>query len=491
MDRRTFLAKTGSLTARLLAAGYLLPSARLLEIAAAQSGYPYQALAARVSVAHGTLLVPSHPQYGAFNKTFNLRTALSPAIRLLCKSETAVAEAIAWARAHQVPFAVRGGGHSYEGLSNSRGLVIDMRLMNAITLDPARRTVTVGAGAALGEVYKKLAAHGLAIPAGSCPTVGVAGHTLGGGYGLLARNFGLACDNLLSVELIDANGQLLRASAAENSDLFWALRGGGTGSFGVVTKFEFQAHPVRNVSIFGLKWLVPTPAEAARLLSAWQSWIATVPKSTTVILTAAKDPKTGQLLIRCAGQSLAPLATLANTIAPLQKVGAPVLYKWQHVPFLNAVAYFAGGSEAYPENYLKAKSSYVKSPIPEPALRELMQEILVNPVFVAFDAYGGAIDDKRADETAFPHRAGNLCSIQYAAVWFDAKLTTARMAQVQKLHSVIAPHVSASAYANYCDLEIPNWAEAYWGENLPRLKEVKRKYDPENVFRHAQSVPLA
>jgi FAD/FMN-containing dehydrogenase len=156
-----------------------------------------------------------------------------------------------------LPFAVRSGGHSYEGFSQSQSVVIDTRMLNQITFDRTARTMTVGAGATLGPIYEAIGAAGFGFPGGSCPTVGVAGHALGGGFGLIARPFGLACDNLQWLELVDPQGAIIQVDAQHNPDLFWAARGGGGGSFGAVTRFRFKIYRISQVVVLGVTWRLP------------------------------------------------------------------------------------------------------------------------------------------------------------------------------------------------------------------------------------------
>jgi FAD/FMN-containing dehydrogenase len=166
----------------------------------------------------------------------------------MCKTPNAVGVMVDWCRTNNMPFAVRCGGHSYEGFSESASVVIDLRLMNSIAIDVATKTATVGAGASLGQLYQAIAPRGFAFPGGSCPTVGVSGHLLGGGYGYLARPFGFACDNVLSVDLVDPQGKQVHADAQQNADLFWACRGGGGGTFGVATGYQLRLIRSRTCS---------------------------------------------------------------------------------------------------------------------------------------------------------------------------------------------------------------------------------------------------
>jgi FAD/FMN-containing dehydrogenase len=171
------------------------------------------------------LLLSTDSNFAKYQRAYNQRTMLRPQLRALCKTPKSVAVMVDWARTNMVPFALRSGGHSYEGFSQSTSVVIDTRLMNKVEIDTATGILTVGAGAALGDIYKQIGAKGFAFPGGSCPTVGVSGHALGGGFGLLARPLGLACDSLQSIELVDPQGRIVEADQHRQPDMFWACRG--------------------------------------------------------------------------------------------------------------------------------------------------------------------------------------------------------------------------------------------------------------------------
>jgi FAD/FMN-containing dehydrogenase len=236
MERRDFLKVSGGLSAYVIVGGSLW-SVREAE---ADTGLPIAALQASLDPKNDVLLVHGSKAAAARDVSYNQRTQLSPRVRVVAASAAAVGATIRWATSNGIGFAIRSGGHSYEGFSQSPDLVIDVRGMTAIKLSADKQSVSIGSGSSLGSVYDKLAPSHLAIPAGTCFPVGVAGHSLGGGFGLLGRAFGLACDNVLSMEMVDASGQIRNVSDQENPDLFWALRGGGNGSFGVVTNFTFS-----------------------------------------------------------------------------------------------------------------------------------------------------------------------------------------------------------------------------------------------------------
>jgi FAD/FMN-containing dehydrogenase len=253
MKRRDFLKVSGGLSAHLIAGGSLLS----IRKAEADTGLPITTLQASLDPKKDLVLTQENQASSKFDISYNKRTQIAPRVRVVAGSAAAVSSTILWATNNGLSFALRSGGHSYEGLSQSPDLVIDVRGMTGIKLSADKQSVSIGSGSSLGSVYKALTPSHLAIPAGSCFPVGVAGHSLGGGFGLLGRPFGLACDSILSMEMVDASGQIRTVSEQENPDLFWAMRGGGNGNFGVVTNFNFRTSPVNSVATFGMTWSKP------------------------------------------------------------------------------------------------------------------------------------------------------------------------------------------------------------------------------------------
>jgi FAD/FMN-containing dehydrogenase len=438
------------------------------------------------------LLLSTDDNFDRYQPAYNRRTMLSPQLRALCKTSKSVAVMVEWARTNKVSFALRSGGHSYEGFSQSTSVVIDTRLMNKVELDTAGGSVTVGAGAAIGDIYKQIGPKGFAIPAGSCPTVGISGHTMGGGFGLLARPFGLACDSLQSVELVDPQGRIVEVDQQRQPDLFWACRGGGGGSFGAVTSFRYKLHPVGQIVVFGVTWSLDA-ARAAKVMKAWQAWAPHAPNAITSILKLGKRAG-GSINVHCAGQSVGSMSQVRQELKGLLGIAhpdaAPVI---KSKTFLAAVDYFSGGW-SYVSTYSKCKSDYVLSPLSDEGIATLIDGLLrlpANAIIPICDAYGGAVADIAPVATAFARRSGTLYCIQYYSSWAAAKDTPRYLARMAKLYASMRPFVSGGAYVNYCDLELAGWADAYWGANLARLKQVKSAFDPDNVFHHAQSMPLS
>jgi hypothetical protein len=436
-----------------------------------------------------TLLQPGQPSYDSFEPAANERVLLRPKLRALCKTANAVSVMVNWCRTNNLPFAVRSGGHSYEGFSQSASVVIDTRMLNQITFDRTARTMTVGAGATLGPVYEAIGAAGFGFPGGTCPTVGVAGHALGGGFGLIGRAFGLACDNLQWLELVDPQGAIIQVDAQHNPDLFWAARGGGGGSFGAVTRFRFKIFRIPEVVVLGITWRLPQ-SRAKQLFKAWQAWAPQAPANITTFLRVGHAAG-GLIELHCAGQSVGSVAELRRELGALTSVAQPVTPpSIASMSFLNAAKHFFGGTPQ--PTYFKAKSDYITSPLTDTGVATLLGQLELTPSVVAIcDAYGGAITRVARDATAFAHRAGTLFCIQYFSEWTNAVETQGELGHIRTLYAAMRPFVSGECYVNYCDLDLTNWAQAYWGANLPRLKQIKKAFDPNNVFQHAQSVPVA
>ena len=424
---------------------------------------------------------------------FNLRAGVTPHVLVLSKTPKAISGSIAWAKRHAVPLCGRAGGHSYEGFSSIAGLVIDVGDMNSITIDTANQTATIGAGCRLGDVTERLFKDGLAIPAGTCAPVGITGITLGGGHGVSSRKLGLTTDNLLSVRLVDASGAELRASKTENPDLFWALQGGGGGNFGIATEFSFRVYPVNQVIVFQLRW---QPSHAAKALAKWQTFAPAAPDELGCIFAIDAGPN-GITGVRCGGQllpknpgELPDKAHLLELLGPLTSDGTATVTT-KSLSFIEAARHFAGDGDKQ-RVYFKAKSDYAVEPLNSQGIDTLLAALrsITEPVTAIFEAYGGAINRVAPDATAFPHRGTTQYCLQYFAQWTSSSSTSRRVKAIGNLYTAMRPHFPGFSYVNYIDLDLENWPVAYYKENLARLSIVKMKYDPANVFKFAQSIPL-
>jgi FAD/FMN-containing dehydrogenase len=465
----------------------------------------------------GRLVRPGNPAFAADSVIYNpVFDAITPQAVAICTSPGDVAACIAFVRNHLLPLAIRGGGHSYGGYSTGTGLVLDVSGMAGISVGEGASNATVAAGARLVDVYSACADAGVAIPGGSCPTVGISGLTLGGGVGVIGRQFGLACDNLLSAEVVLADGSTVTASAGENSDLFWALRGAGGGNFGVVTSLEFRTHPIGSLGLFTLvyEW-----ADAASVLAAWQSFAPAAPEalwSNCLLLASQSTPSGFGPVARVTGVYVGSESALEADLQPFRDaVGAsPFTDFVGSAPYLQAMLIEAGcDGDTVPECHLPsqnpagvltrapfaAKSDYLATALPRAGIETVLAAVeqrQASPVLsgggIAFDAAGGAINAIAPDATAFVHR-NQLASLQYSGNWPSgaaASLVAANRAWLESTWRSMRPYVSGQAYQNYIDPALPDWQQAYYGSNLARLEQVKAKYDPDDVFHFQQGIPL-
>src|SRR3984885_15372536 len=420
MKRRDFLKVSGGLSAQIVVGSSLLAVRR----AEADTGLPIAALKAALDPKKDMVLIPVTKTSRQYDISFSKRTQLTPRVRVVAASAAAVSTTILWAVNNGVGFAVRSGGHSYEGFSQSPDLVIDVRGMTGFKLSTEKKSVSIGSGSSLGSVYKALASSHLAIPAGSCFPVGAAGHSLGGGFGLLGRPFGLACDSILSMEVVDASGKILTVSEQENPDLFWALRGGGNGSFGVVTNFNFRTSSVNMVAKFAITWIKPV-AQAVKIVQAWQQWLENLPSSITGTLHLTKA-KGGLIQVHMAGLSVQSESSLKVELKRLQTLAGTANVSTSTITFHQAATIFDGG-EPNPDSVLmKAKSDYVTDAMTEQGISTLLNGLVKAPgeIAVLCDTYGGAINKIAADATAFVHRGNTRYVMQYYMQWDSASATT-------------------------------------------------------------------
>jgi FAD/FMN-containing dehydrogenase len=449
----------------------------------------------------GSVVVRGDAGYDAARLLYSPRfDDVHPLAVVYCESAIDVSRTILWARQNGLPLRARSGGHSYAGYSTTTGLVIDVSRLASITVNTAAGTVGIGAGARLMDVYRELAAHGLAIPGGSCPTVGIAGLALGGGVGFSGRKLGLTCDNVRSFTMVTADGVVRSCTPQRNPNLFWAGRGGGGGNFGIATRFTFTTHPVGNVTIYRAGW---PWSDAARVVDAWQRWAPSAPDELFSLLDL-ESSDAGRLRVGSSGQFFGTGQQLQALLAAFFAAGtAPDTLEISTMPYLDAMLLWAGCSDALHcrlgdgvgRSTFAAKSDYVNAFLSPTAIAALVHAVEARAATPAggsilFDAYGGAINRVPKAATAFVHRDASF-SLQYVAGWSPGGGTPAADAAASWLRSARAamqPYVSGLAYQNYIDRELPHWGLAYYGSNYARLRRVKRQYDPHNVFRFAQSI---
>lgn len=453
------------------------------------------------------LVRAGEPTYDATRVLYNTRfDGVRPQAIARCATAEDVRECVRFARAYRVPLALRSGGHSYGGWSTGQGLVIDVGRMSAIDVQSGR--VTVGAGARLIDVYDAVAARGQGITAGSCPTVGITGLTLGGGVGVLSRAWGLTCDDLLAAQVVTADGQVRQCDESRDADLFWALRGGGGGNFGVVTSLALRTHPSTNLAIGFMSW---PWARAATVVSGWQSWMSSAPDALWSTLhlqigTAGPEVTLHAVLNGNASDLAARFDSLIATS------GTPS-YREQGVRTYRDVMLVEAGclgrslAECHlagttPEGVLGretyvAKSAIAQRPLTSAAITALVSGIAslaartgVGGGAVLLDSLGGAVSRVPSAATAFPHRDA-FAVAQLLGTWDASAPAAVGEATQTWLHDLYArarPLIGRGAYVNYADAELSDWEDAYYGANYPRLRQVKAKYDPDRVFDFPQAV---
>lgn len=395
---------------------------------------------------------------------------------------------MAWARKYGVRIFGRSGRHSYGGYSTtSSGVVLDVSRMNFI--QPHGGTALIGAGAILIDIYAKLNNRHLMIPGGSCPTVGIAGLALGGGHGWSGRKYGLTSDNVQQLTIVTADAKVLVCNAHQNSDLYWACRGGGGGNFGIVTNFTFKTHPASNVSLFQIQW---PWSDAARVLEAWQSWAPHAPANlglSVLVLSSGKGS------IISSGQFFGSTSALRSLIRPLTNAGSPTSVKVNPSTFWQAVLNFAACSSlsecrSVPPDTFTARSDYAQKPFSSAGINAVTRGLENWPsgaggMALILDSYGGAINKVPAGATAFAHR-----NMLFAMQYYASPGSGSNLAALNRYWQSLRPYVSGYAYVNYIDPQLPNWQHAYYGANYPRLVSIKKKYDPSNFFRFKQSIRL-
>ena len=445
----------------------------------------------------GELLAPGDEGYDAARAVFNVSIDRRPALIARCSSADDVVQAVNFAREENLLVAVRGTGHNVAGFAVcDDGLVIDLSPMKGIQVDAAARTVMVEGGCNWGEVNDALQPHGLAATGGFVSITGVSGLTLGGGLGWLVRKYGLALDNLLSAKVVLADGRLVTASLNENEDLFWALRGGG-GNFGVVTSFEFQAHPVGTV----LAGVVLHPASSARgALRRWRDFETTATEESNqgaLLFHFADDetappPLRGAAVVGLGGVYAGPVEKGEEVLRPLRQYGPPVADMFRPMPYNDAqrMADFLwppGLHSYWKSSYLTAMSDDAID-----VIVDFFARVPSPRTVIVLEHNGDSAWDRVPDSaTAFGSRAWPYNFVVTSA-WSDRKDTDRNIAWTRDFFNAMRPFAGQGAYVNYLGGdEGAEGLKAAYGAKLARLAALKAKYDATNLFRMNQNIAPA
>jgi len=445
----------------------------------------------------GSLCYPGEPEYDQARTIWNAMVDKRPAAVIRAAGSDDVVRAVDFARDRQLLLSIRGGGHNIAGNAVcDGGLMIDLSAMKSVRIDPSNRTARVEPGVLLAEFDKEAQAFGLATPLGINSTTGVAGLTLGGGFGWVSRKLGLTVDNLLSADVVLAEGALVHASPNENEDLFWAIRGGG-GNFGVVTSFEFRLHPVGPEVLAGL--IVHPLSKAKQILQGYRRVAANAPDDLTCWAVMRKAPPLPFIPSEFHGKEVLILALCyvgdpakaEAAIAPLRALGQPVAEHVGPMPFV-------GWQQAFDPLLTPGRRNYWKShdfvELGDAAI-ELMIDYagrLPSPECELFIAQlGGAVNRVPATSTAYPHRDVNFVMNVHTR-WGDASQDQACIGWAREVFDRMAPHATGGVYVNFMPGdEAQRVRRGAYGPNYERLSKLKAKYDPGNLFRQNQNITPA
>jgi len=455
-------------------------------------------LAALQSRLAGRVLLPSAPSFEWFRRPPIARFHdIRPQAVARCVTHADVAEVISFVRQQGMNMATRSGGHCFAGRSSTRGILIDVSQMTSrCVVDGMAR---VGPGVRLDQLYDTLEPHGLTIAAGCGPTVGVAGLTLGGGFGILGRKHGLTCDQLVRAQLVLADGRMVECDQEHEAELFWARRGAGGCQFGIVTQLAFRTVPTPPTTTLHLIW---PHGNAAAIIEAWQQWAPNAPDelSASLLVTASRDASEPPA-VHVVGALLGPRYRAAVLLGELvERAGVqPESTRCRELPFRAAKRDLVEDDpapEMSPRDHRFCKSEFFRQPLPRGAIDALLEHVCNRRTpgqvrALEFTPWGGAYNRIRADATAFAHRAERFLLKQEVVVAGDAPGEHwAAQDWVARAWALVHACGSGGVYPNFPNPDLEDWASAYHSTNYDRLLRVKATYDPCNLFRFDQSLPV-
>ncbi len=436
----------------------------------------------------GEVVDRAHGSYDEARAVWNGLIDRRPAAIARCADTDDVIAAVRVAREHRPVVSVRGGGHQVAGSAVcDDGLVIDLSSMREVAVDPHARTARVAGGARWGDVDRATQAYGLVTPGGEVSVTGVAGLTLGGGIGATMRAYGLSCDNLRSVEIATADGELRNASRVEHPDLFWALRGGGRG-LGVVTSFEFELHPL-GPEVASALVLYPYE-DAESVLRAWRDYAPEAPRELTPEIGLWSIPPLpdvpeelhGEPVVFVASFYAGPPDDADSALAPLRQLGTPLADMSETGPYLEAQRAL---DDLFPSGGRYYWKSHFLDELSDAAIAAMLEHAALRPTpdaAVFIRTLGGAIAGAGADETAFAHRSAAF-NLSVDAIWSDAQDDEAAIAWARSTWDALAPHATGGVYLNFAGLGDEDGVRAAaLGASAQRIEQVRQAYDPEGLF---------
>lgn len=441
----------------------------------------------------GSACLPGEPGYDEARTLWNAMIDLSPGLVIRCAGAADVIQAVDFARENELLLAVRGGGHNIAGKGCcDKGLMIDLSPMQSVRIDSANHTARVEPGALLADFDKEAAAFGLVTPLGINSTTGVAGLTLGGGFGWVSRKYGLTIDNLLSADVVTADAQLVHASDTENSDLFWALRGGG-GNFGVVTSFEFQLHAIGNEVLSGL--VVHPFEQASELFGKYLDYVKDLPDELTCWVVLRKAPPLPFLPEQWHGKEVMIFAVCyvgdlqegERVLAPLRGWGEPIADVISPHKYVDWQTAFDPLLTPGARNYWKSHDFTDLRGAAVDTIIDFAGRLPTAECEIFVAKLGGEINRVDEDATAYPHRDTEFV-LNVHTRWSDPAEDAKCIAWAREFFDKTAPYANGGVYVNFmADDEAARMDGAY-GSNLDRLTTLKSSYDPDNLFRINQNI---
>jgi len=450
----------------------------------------------------GRLILPGDTAYRLASWPNNARWAdVAPIAVAVCRTPGDVQRCLRWAREEGQRFAVRSGGHNYAGFSTTTGLLIDVRPMNSVRIDPSRGIVEIGAGANNQDMANAFRHTAFSVPSGRCPTVGIAGLTLGGGWGFSATHGGLTCDSLLASDIVLADAGQVNANGSEpTADLFWALQGGGGGNFGINTSFTFRLREVsEEVTTFSIVWPGTRQVEMLSTLLAIQAAHPTriSTRTKTYPQRPGAKPARQDIVVATLGQFFGPRAQALEALAPALGLVKPLQSDIRQMSYWQARDYLITDD---PNGLYDLRSAYVAGSMPGDGLETMLDwvsrwpggSLLPENVGLLF-AIRGKVRERAVTDSAYPHRNADWI-LQIEHVWAPVdppEIVQSQQDWMNGYFDAMRRWVLPQSYVNFPSRGQPDWARAYYGPNLGRLQTIKRKYDPENLFRFEQSIPPA
>ncbi|WP_346887050.1 FAD-dependent oxidoreductase [Clostridium sp. UBA1056] len=431
------------------------------------------------------IICPYNPLYLKASKNFNLAIKKFPKAIIFCFSEYDISNALRFVLSNNLPFRIRSCRHDYEGNSNiNNGIVIDISNINYVLIDKNNNTAKLGAGITSGKMYSELVDRGYTIPSGTCSDVGFSSLTSCGGVGFASRLLGLSCDNLLEIEMINYEGKKLIANKIFNKDLFWAVKGGLASNFGIPVSLTYRITPISYVSTYIIEWDYRYFTDVT---DSWQKFTPYTDPRLTTSLTYEKEAN-GNISLLSRGQFFGKKGELTNILTPLLRVAPIRSIEIAYVPYKDAIAKWNNPCTG-PRKF-KATGSFIYEPLSKDILDILNNEMIFAPKnsrqFYEFIGLNGNVSKIKSNETAFVHR-NSLYLLEIESIWTSNNYRNTNVNWTNHIKKLLST-VGVGNYRGFTDFNIIDWQKQYYGNNYPKLRRVKSKYDPLNIFKFPQSI---